>query len=58
MMSIEELVFHIIRNFGWSSSNKEKFLKIGRWKYVYIAKQIVTMLNLKFCSFIRIGICR
>ena len=46
--SIEELVFHIIGILGGLRA-KRKILKIGDGNMV-IAKQIVTMLNLKFCS--------
>ncbi len=46
--SIEELVFHIIGILGGLRA-KRKILKIGDGN-MKIAKQIVTMLNLKFCS--------
>jgi len=46
--SIEELVFHIIGIFGGLRA-KRKILKIGDGN-MKIGKQIVTMLNLKFCS--------
>ena len=46
--SIEELVFHIIGVLGGLRA-KRKILKIGDGN-MKIAKQIVTMLNLKFCS--------
>ncbi|KAF6248366.1 MAG: hypothetical protein DSN69_08375 [Nitrosopumilus sp. YT1] len=46
--SVEELVFHIIQILGGLRA-KRKIVKIGNGNMV-IAKQIVTMLNLKFCS--------
>ena len=46
--SIEKLVFHIIGILGGLRA-KRKILKIGDGN-MDIAKQIVTMLNLKFCS--------
>ena len=46
--SIEELVFHIIVILGGLRA-KRKILKIGDGN-MEISKQIVTMLNLKFCS--------
>ncbi len=46
--SIEELVFHIIGVLGGLRA-KRKILKIGDGN-MKIANQIVTMLNLKFCS--------
>jgi len=46
--SIEELVFHIIGILGGLRA-KRKILKIGNGN-MHVAKQIVTMLNLKFCS--------
>jgi len=46
--SVEELVFHIIQVLGGLRA-KRKIIKIGNGN-MKIAKQIVTMLNLKFCS--------
>jgi len=46
--SVEELVFHIIQVLGGLRA-KRKIVKIGNGN-MKIAKQIVTMLNLKFCS--------
>ena len=46
--SVEELVFHIIRVLGGLRA-KRKVVKIGNGNMA-IANQIVTMLNLKFCS--------
>ena len=46
--SIEELVFHIIVILGGLRA-KRKILKIGDGN-MDVAKEIVTMLNLKFCS--------
>jgi len=46
--SVEELVFHIIQILG-SLRAKRKIVKIGNGN-MKIAKQIVTMLNLNFCS--------
>ena len=46
--SVEELVSHIIRVLGGLRA-KRKIVKIGNGN-MGIAKQIVTMLNLKFCS--------
>ena len=46
--SVEELVFHIIHVLGGLRA-KRKIVKIGNGN-MSIAKQIVTMLNLKFCS--------
>ncbi|MFQ5781964.1 MAG: hypothetical protein ACE5GR_02775 [Nitrosopumilus sp.] len=46
--SVEELVFHIIRVLGGLRA-KRKIIKIGNGN-MKIAKQIVNMLNLKFCS--------
>jgi len=46
--SIEKLIFHIIQILG-SLRAKRKILKIGDGN-MKISKQIVTMLNLKFCS--------
>ena len=46
--SVEELVVHIIRVLGGLRA-KRKVVKIGNGNMV-IANQIVTMLNLKFCS--------
>ena len=46
--SVEELVLHIIRVLGGLRA-KRKILKIGNGNMV-IANQIVSMLNLKFCS--------
>jgi hypothetical protein len=46
--SVEELVFHIIRVLGGLRA-KRKIVKIGNGN-MKIAKQIVTVLNLNFCS--------
>ena len=46
--SVEELVFHVIRVLGGLRA-KRKIVKIGNGN-MEIAKQIVNMLNLKFCS--------
>ena len=46
--SVEELVFHIIEILG-SLRAKRKIVKIGNGN-MKVAKQIVSMLNLKFCS--------
>lgn len=46
--SVEELVFHIIHVLGGLRA-KRKIVKIGNGNMM-IAKQIVNMLNLKFCS--------
>ncbi len=46
--SVEELVFHIIQVLGGLRA-KRKIVKIGNGN-MKIAKQILTMLNLKFCS--------
>ena len=46
--SVEELVFHIIQVLG-SLRAKRKIIKIGNGN-MKIAKQIVTVLNLNFCS--------
>ena len=46
--SIEELVFHIIGILGGLRA-KRKILKIGD-RNMHVAKQIVKMLNLKYCS--------
>jgi hypothetical protein len=46
--SIEELVFHIIEILGGLRA-KRKIVKIGNGN-MKVAKQIVSMLNLKFCS--------
>ncbi|MEK0319943.1 MAG: hypothetical protein QQN61_02470 [Nitrosopumilus sp.] len=46
--SVEELVFHIIQVLSGLRA-KRKIIKIGNGN-MKIAKQIVTMLNLKFCS--------
>jgi hypothetical protein len=46
--SIEELVFHIIGILG-GLRTKRKILKIGDGN-MHVAKQIVKMLNLKYCS--------
>ena len=46
--SIEGLVFHIIQVLGGLRA-KRKIIKIGNGN-MFIAKQIATMLNLKFCS--------
>jgi len=46
--SVEELVFHIIEILG-SLRAKRKIVKIGNGN-MKIAKQIVSTLNLKFCS--------
>jgi hypothetical protein len=46
--SVEKLVFHIIQVLGGLRA-KRKIVKIGDGN-MNIAKQIVTMLNLKFCS--------
>ncbi len=46
--SIEELVLYIIGILG-DLRAKRKILKIGDGN-MYVAKQIVKMLNLKFCS--------
>jgi len=46
--SVEELVFHIIQLLGGLRA-KRKILKIGDGN-MNISKQIVAMLNLKFCS--------
>ena len=46
--SIEKLVLHIIHVLG-NLRAKRKIIKIGNGN-MKIAKQIVTMLNLKFCS--------
>ena len=45
---VEELVFHIIRVLGGLRA-KRKIVKIGNGN-MKIAKQIVTVLNLNFCS--------
>ena len=46
--SVEELVFHIIQVLGGLRA-KRKIVKIGNGN-MKIAKQIVTVLNLNFCS--------
>jgi len=46
--SVEELVFHIIRVLGGLRA-KRKIVKIGNGN-MKIAKQIVSVLNLNFCS--------
>ena len=46
--SIEELIFHIIEVLGGLRA-KRKILKVGDGN-MQVAKQIVTMLNLNFCS--------
>ena len=46
--SVENLVFHVIRIMGGLRA-KRKIVKIGDGNMI-IAKEIVTMLNLKFCS--------
>jgi len=46
--SVEELVFHIIQILGGLRA-KRKIVKIGNGN-MKIAKQIVTVLNLNFCS--------
>ena len=46
--SVEELVFHIIRILGGLRA-KRKIVKIGNGN-MKIAKQIVSVLNLNFCS--------
>ena len=46
--SVEELVFHIIQVLGGLRA-KRKIIKIGNGN-MKIAKQIVTVLNLNFCS--------
>ncbi|MDH3658125.1 MAG: hypothetical protein OEM77_08330 [Nitrosopumilus sp.] len=46
--SVEELVFHIIEILG-SLRAKRKIVKIGNGN-MKVAKQIVSTLNLKFCS--------
>ncbi len=46
--SVEELVFHIIQVLGGLRA-KRKIVKIGNGN-MQIAKQIVTVLNLNFCS--------
>ena len=46
--SVEELVFHIIEILG-SLRAKRKIVKIGNGN-MKVAKEIVSMLNLKFCS--------
>ena len=46
--SVEELVFHIIEILG-SLRAKRKIVKIGNGN-MKVAKEIVLMLNLKFCS--------
>ena len=46
--SVEELVFHIIQVLGGLRA-KRKIIKIGNGN-MKIAREIVTMLNLKFCS--------
>jgi len=46
--SVEKLVFHIIQILGGLRA-KRKIIKIGNGNMA-IAKQIVTMLNLNFCS--------
>jgi hypothetical protein len=46
--SIKELVFHIIGILGGLRAQR-KILKIGDGN-MHVAKQIVKMLNLKFCS--------
>ena len=46
--SVEKLVFHVIRVLG-NLRAKRKIIKIGNGN-MKIARQIVTMLNLKFCS--------
>jgi hypothetical protein len=46
--SVEELVFHIIRILGGLKA-KRKIVKIGNGN-MNIAKEIVNMLNLRFCS--------
>jgi hypothetical protein len=46
--SVEELVFHIIEILG-SLRAKRKIVKIGNGN-MKVAKQIASMLNLKFCS--------
>ncbi len=46
--SVEELIFHIIEVLGGLRA-KRKIVKIGNGN-MKIAKQIVTMLNLNFCS--------
>ena len=47
-LSVEKIVFHIIQILGGLRA-KRKIVKIGNGNMA-IAKQIVTMLNLKFCS--------
>ncbi|MGB0855844.1 MAG: hypothetical protein ACPGQP_02290 [Nitrosopumilus sp.] len=46
--SIEELVFHVIQILGGLRATR-KIVKIGNGN-MHVAKQIVTLLNLKFCS--------
>lgn len=46
--SVDELVIHIIRIIGGLSA-KDKIVKVGNGNMV-VAKEIATLLNLKFCS--------